>query len=127
MTTGTTFYREIGRKAVVAVIPEKIKGMIDELSNEISCSRQEIYNDICNDYFSNRSKYKVDLDISDDGKPVTIYLPKKLHKNMSLLAMKMDSNLKALVSSIISSYFRDRSSLVGKREKLFGRNKEGTS
>ena len=111
MTTGTTFYINSGKKAVVAVIPRKVKSVIDKLSKEISCSRQEIYNDICNDYYGNKSKYKIDLHLDEDGKNVTLYLPKKLHKSLGLLAMEMDSNLKTLVSSIISSYLRDRSSL----------------
>lgn len=109
MSTGTTYYIQNKHKAVVAVIPEDIKEIIDTLSKEIGCSRQEIYKDICQDFWDNRAKYSIDLKTWD--KSITLYLPKKLHKNLSIFAMRADSSLKVLTSSILTSYFRDRSSI----------------
>jgi len=119
--TGTTFYIKNGYKAIIALVPKGVKHSIDKMAIEIGCSRQELYHDICGDYLDNESKYTLEYKLWEQ--PITIYLPKEMHRNLSHHKIDKDTNLKKLVSSIITSYFKKRS-LFEAKEGVFGRDKE---
>jgi len=123
MTSGTTFYLGNGYKAIIALVPEDIKMKLNLMSNDISCSKQEMYRDIFQDFIDNQDKYNILYPVGD--KQITVYLPKKMHKKLKGISIiKKDIYLKALVSSVIISYFKDRSLIEKGRKSILGRNQE---
>jgi len=125
MSSGTTFYIDNGFKAVIAKVPEDIKLRLNLMANNISCSKQDLYKDIFQDYIENQDKYNINHNLGN--KQITVYLPKKMHKKLKHIAIVKDIHLKEIISSVIISYFKERSLVEKGKKRILGRNQKDTA